>query len=358
MHFGVLAATLFQAGCNSSTTPPTVSIGFVASDAAADREAMRNTRRGIELALRHFNKSADKAMTVLVREVEVADMPEAFEAAATRLVSVNGVKALLGGRTPAEAERLERGGVPVLSPVGWRSRAMTEDAFTTGLSAVFRGKVLARFAAEELKAKKVALLVDKHSEESIEVTESFSREWPVAVGDPKVSRPRLELLGRQAKLADLLANAEKEGVQAVLIAGKAEGDWPAPKVPILLGGGDWESLRMRKLPGVVYVTTAFVPDQDSKEVKDFVLEYRGLHQEDPDVNAALAYDDMRILLQALERSVPTFGAPALRKALAEIEKFAGLTGPLGFDKEQRLSRPAFVVRWEGGQAKTMKKFSP
>jgi branched-chain amino acid transport system substrate-binding protein len=358
MHFGVLAATLFLAGCTSSTTPPTVYIGFVASDGAADREASRNARRGIELALRHFNKNPDKAMTVLVREAEVSDKPEAFESAATRLVSVNGVKALLGGRTVAEAERLDRGGAPVLSPVGWRSRGMTEDAFTTGLSAVFRGKVLARFAAEELKLKRVAVLADEHSEEAVELAEAFSREWPTAAGDPKVHRPRTELFGKQAKLTDLLAHAQKEEVQAVLLAGNVEGDWPIAKVPILFGGDEGEYSQMRKLSGVVYATTAFVRDEDTKEVKEFVQEFRGLHQEDPDVNAALAYDDTRILLQALGKSVSPFEAPKLRKALAETEKFAGLTGSLGFDKEQRLSRPAFVVRWEGGQAKTVRKFSP
>jgi branched-chain amino acid transport system substrate-binding protein len=358
MHFGILAATLLFAGCTSSTTLPTVHIGFVASDAAADREAARNTRRGIELALRHFNKNPDKAMTVLVREVEVSDKADAFESAATRLMSVNGVKALLGGRTVAEAERLDRGGAPVLSPVGWRTRGMTEDAFTTGLFAAFRGKVLARFAAEELKVKRVAVLADERSEEAIELAEAFSREWPAATGESNGPRPRSELFGKQAKLRDLLARAEMEGVQAVLIAGKIEGDWPAAKVPILYGGDEGGPSRLRKSSGVLYMTTAFVQDHDTTEVKEFVKEYRGLHQEDPDVNAALAYDDTRILLQALGKSAPAFAAQTLRKALAETEKFAGLSGPLGFDKEQRLSRPAFVVRWEGGQAKTMKKFNP
>jgi len=87
-------------------------------------------------------------------------------------------------------------------------------------------------------------------------------------------------------------------------------------------------------------------------------EYRALHEEDPDGNAALAHDDTRILLEALAKSEPNFTAAALRMALAETEKFAGLTGPMGFDKEQRLRRPAFVVRWEDGQGKTVKRFNP
>ena len=347
LQLGLAGLALAVAGCSSPPAAPTLYLGYVANSAGADRTAARNARRGIELALRHFNKNPDRPMTVKVREVEVADKLDAFEAAAARLASINRVVALQGGRTVAEAERLDRGGVPVLSPVGSRSRAMSEYMFCTGLSPAFRGKVLAQFAAYELKAQRVAVLADERSEEAAELADAFAREWPAA------ARPRPEYFGKQVKLAELLTNLEKEGVQAVLIAGTVDGDWPAVQVPILFVGD-----RPRKFAGVVYTTTAFAADEDTREVKEFVKEYRALHEEDPDESAALAYDDTRILLEALAKSEPQFGAPTLRKALAETEKFAGLTGPLGFDKEQRLRRPAFVVQWENGQGKTVKKYSP
>jgi branched-chain amino acid transport system substrate-binding protein len=356
LRLGLAGAAMLVAGCSSTPAAPTLYLGYVANYTGADRVAAQNARRGIELALRHFNKNPDKSMTVKVRVVEVADKLDAFESAAARLVSVNRVAALLGGRTVAEAERLDRGGVPVLSPIGSRSRAMTEYAFCTGLTPAFRGRVLAKFAAEELKAKRVAIFADDRSEEAGALAEAFAREWPAVAGEPKQPRPRPEFFGKQAKLADLLSNLEKEKVQAVVIAGKVDGDWPAVSVPILYGGdeADWP----RKPAGVVYTTTAFVRDADSKEVKEFVKEYRGIHEEDPDVNAAVAYDDTRMLLDALVKSEPNFGAAALRKALAETDKFAGLSGPMGFDKEQCLRRPAFVVRWDNGQVKMVKKYSP
>jgi branched-chain amino acid transport system substrate-binding protein len=356
LRLGLAGAVMLVAGCSSPTAAPTVYLGYVANYTGAGRTAAQNARRGIELALRHFNKNPDKPMTVKVREVEVADKPEAFESAAARLVSINLVKALQGGRTVAEAERLDRAGVPVLSPIGSRSRAMTEYVFCTGLTPAFRGKVLARLAAEELKAKRVAILADDRSEESGALADAFAHEWPAVAGEPKQPRPRPEFFGKQAKLAELLSHLEKEKVQAILIAGKVDGDWPAVPVPILYGGDerDWP----HKPGGVVFATTAFVRDEDSKVVKEFVKEYRGLHEEDPDVSAAVAYDDTRMLLDALVKTEPNFVATALRKSLAETDKFAGLSGPMGFDKEQCLRRPAFVVRWENGQMKTVKRFAP
>jgi branched-chain amino acid transport system substrate-binding protein len=196
---------------------------------------------------------------------------------------------------------------------------MSEYTFCTGLSLSFRGKVLARFAAEELKVKKVAVLADDRSDEAGEVAEAFAREWPAVAGEPKQARPRPEFFGKQAKLSELLARAEQEQVQAVLIAGKVEGDWPVMNVPILYGGdvADWP--RTHKPAGVVYATTAFVLDEETREVKEFVKEFRAVNEEDPDVNAALAYDDTRILLEALAKSEPNFGSITLRKALAETE---------------------------------------
>src|SRR5205807_2300498 len=124
------------------------------------------------------------------------------------------VVALLGGRTVAEAERLDRGGVPLLTPVGRRSRAMTEYAFCTGLTPAFRGRALARFAAEELKAQRVAVLADERSEEAGELADAFAKEWPAASGDKNRPRPRVESFGEKAKLAELLTRLEKESVQA------------------------------------------------------------------------------------------------------------------------------------------------
>jgi branched-chain amino acid transport system substrate-binding protein len=351
---GLVGAALLLAGCSSTPAALTLYLGYVANYTGADRAAAVNARRGIELALRQFNKNPDKAMTVKVREVEVADEPEAFEAAATRLVSVNRVAALLGGKTVAEAERLDRGGAPLLTPVGRRSRAMTEYAFCTGLAPAFRGRVLARFAAEELKAQRVAVLADDRSEEASELADAFAREWQAVSGDKKRPRPRVEPFGEKVKLTDLLACLEKENVEAVLIAGKGDGDWPAVKVSVLYGGDEGD---LPRAPGVVYATTAFVRD-DGDAAKEFVKEYRGLHEEDPDVSAAVAYDDTRMLLEALKKSEPNFTAVVLRKALMDLDKFAGLSGPMSFDKEQRLRRPAFVVRWESGQVKMVKKYSP
>ncbi len=44
--------------------------------------------------------------------------------------------------------------------------------------------------------------------------------------------------------------------------------------------------------------------------------------------------------------------------MAATKNFAGLTGPLGFDKTGQLRRPLFIVGVQDGKARKMKRYSP
>ena len=71
---------------------------------------------------------------------------------------------------------------------------------------------------------------------------------------------------------------------------------------------------------------------------------------------ALAYDDARILFEAMRQAKSADGAK-VRDALAAV-RFEGLTGPVSFAKDHTALRPLFVVRLKGGNAEVVKRYDP
>ena len=63
----------------------------------------------------------------------------------------------------------------------------------------------------------------------------------------------------------------------------------------------------------------------------------------PDAHAALAYDAMRVLADAIQRAGTTDG-PKLRDALAQTKSFPGVTGVITINEERNAIKPAVVLK--------------
>src|SRR5262249_3466190 len=130
------------------------------------------------------------------------------------------------------------------------------------------------------------------------------------------------------------------------------------RVPILFGGVEGslqELLEEQETSSGIFLATAFAVDAGTDAVKAFVQKYKERFGEEPDVHAALAYDDARLLFEAF-RQARTADSSAARKALAEVKDFAALTGPLSFDKNQQARRVVFIVHLESGKARPVKRY--
>jgi len=79
---------------------------------------------------------------------------------------------------------------------------------------------------------------------------------------------------------------------------------------------------------------------------DFVSRYEARYHEKPDHFAALAYDQMQILLDAICRAGLNKGR--IRDALTGIEKYKGVTGDMVFDPNCKNIAPMFLARVHDG----------
>src|SRR6266545_8067398 len=369
----LLSAILALTGC-SGTSPSPVFVGHIVSH--LDRTSGKSAARGIRLAVIEANKDPDKGAgrPVKVIHTDTVGKLEGFEGEAVRLVAINRVAALLGGTTLEEVERLEMGSaplkeekrldlaVPVLSPCGMRPRTATDAVFCTGLSPASRGKILARFAVDELKIQRTVVLVDERREECLRLADVFTRQFPLAAAknDPKATpaRPTLLRFDKDNELLDRVPVLKDMKPGLLLFLGtttdlrRLRQELHDPALPVLFGG-DESNLRPlledRETGEKVYLVTAFAVDADVPRAQEFAKQFKATFADEPDVHAALAYDDARLLFEAIRQTKDELTGPRLRDELAKLKDFPGLTGMLSFGEDRQLRRPAFVVRLQDGR---------
>lgn len=78
------------------------------------------------------------------------------------------------------------------------------------------------------------------------------------------------------------------------------------------------------------------------EAKTFHADYKAKYNQNPDAYAALSYDGMKLLADAITRAGSTDKA-AIIKALSETKDFTGIAGPISFTEQNTLARSNFVT---------------
>src|SRR5437588_5338849 len=176
-------------------------IAHVATLSGPDKEAGEAAARGVRLAVEEINKdpSSGVGRPFKVIHSDARGKAEGFEAEAVRLAAINRVVFLLGGNTPEEVERLDRAHLPVLTPCGARARTVSDAVYFTGLSPAQRGKVLARFAVQELNLTSFLVIQDERRADLQEAGEAFAREAALTKKEGPAAKVRTLRLGKDVK---------------------------------------------------------------------------------------------------------------------------------------------------------------
>jgi branched-chain amino acid transport system substrate-binding protein len=103
----------------------------------------------------------------------------------------------------------------------------------------------------------------------------------------------------------------------------------------VMGAGSLYSPKFLELGGEavegVYTSCVFFPDDPRPEVQQFVTGFEARYDQTPNVFAAVAYDSMNLLAEAIRRAGTD--RQAIRDALAQIEDFPGVTGKITFSED-------------------------
>ena len=252
-------------------------------------------------------------------------------------------------RSLAAAPICQKYMVPMISPSSTNERVteVGDYIFRVCFIDPFQGEVLAKFAYHDLKARKVAILKDIQQDYSVGLTDAIMKHFSALGG--QVLAP-VSYSSGDSDFKAILTQVRSQKPDAVF----ATGYYPEAaiivrqarelgmKMPIL-GGDGWvgDALKNgREALNNTYISNHYSGDNPDPVVQNFVSAYRARFTREPDAIAALAYDAVKVLADAMTRANSTAG-PALRDALAQAD-VPGVTGRLKINAKRDVDKPAVI----------------
>ena len=349
-------------GCGGGSKKNEILIGEYGSLTGSTATFGQSTHNGVLMAVAEVNAAGGalgRPVQVLVEDDQ--SKPEEAATAVTKLINQNRVVAMLGevasSRSLAAAPICQAAQIAMITPSSTNPRVtqVGDYIFRVCFTDSFQGLVMAKFAANTLHLKQVAILYDVRNDYSVGLKTVFGGEFAAMGGTITAEQSYSEGDSDfHAQLTQLKAGAP----EAIYVPGYyTEAGTIARQarelgitVP-LLGGDGWDSPRLFEIGGSAidgcYLSNHYSVDDPSPQIQKFVADYKAKYGNVPDALAALGYDAARILCDAIGRAGSTEG-PQIRAALAATRGFPGVTGTITIDPARTAVKPAVVLRVEGG----------
>jgi branched-chain amino acid transport system substrate-binding protein len=356
----------------SRKAPEGIPIGFYGSLTGPTATFGQSGRNGSTLAFDEINAAGGVLGSRIALRVE-DDRGEPAEAASavSKLISRDHVVALLGeaasSRTLAAAPIAQGNEIPMITPSSTNPQVTRVGTyvFRVCFTDDFQGAMLARFAAEDLKAKTAVLLTDIRNDYSVGLGTAFRKSFEKlggrVIGEQRYSEGDTDFSAQLTQIRSSPADVVfvpgyYTDVGLIARQKKSLGVSGA-----LLGGDGWDSPRLVEIGGDAlegaYFGNHYSPDDHDPAVAKFVAAYRARFGSVPDSIGALAYDAARLLADAVRRAGSTAGA-RVREALAATKGFPGVTGDLTFDLERNPVKPIAILVIRKGRYAFVKRLAP
>ena len=265
--------------------------------------------------------------------------PEEAANAVTKLISQNNVSAILGevasSSSLAAAPICQSNKVPMITPSSTNDEITKKGdyIFRTCFTDSYQGENIARYVAQNLGLKRAVILTDVKNDYSTGLTKVITNTYTSLggqiIGNQSYSngdsdfRSQLTALkalnpqvifvpGYYTDIGQIAQQAKELGVNVPLAGGDG---WESPKL-IEIGG--------KALEGCFYTNHYFYADPNPI-VRNFVQKYKDRYGQVPDGMAALGYDAMKVLADAMKRAKGLDGA-SLRDAIGQTKNYMGVTG--------------------------------
>jgi len=277
------------------------------------------------------------------------------------LIENEGVNVILGSVASSNTLQImlvaKEAGIPVITP------ASTNDTLTAQggplasricFNDSFQGAVLANFALAEGWKKGVAV-VDKSQVYSTGLAENIRKVFEAGGGTLAFEY----YTTGDTDFANTIQNVVNQKPQVIFFSGyypeggpmiRQAGDkWKG--IPLVAGDG-FDSPDLPKLVGDtnadIFLSSHFAADAPDPKVQEFAKEYEKRFGKLPGAMAALGYDVLFVLADAMKRCQDPKDPEQLGKAIAAT-KFKGITGYMDLTTPDRTpKKDAVIVKVEGG----------
>ena len=360
-------AGLSMISCGGSGSS-TIKVGGVAPLSGGVAVYGVECKNGIDLAIEEINAAGGingKTLEFICEDDE--GDPAKSVNAYTKLVTNDGVEYVIGsltsGCTIALTNLAQNQKILQIAP------AATATAVTDAGNYIFRacfidpfqGRVGGKFAFENLSAKKAAILYDIGNDYSVGLTENFESEF-TKLGGSIVSKEsyatgdkdfNAQLTKIKAAKPDVVYLPDYYGTVALIAKQlRAQGiDTP------IVGADGWDGLTENAGDEVLngYYSNHYAEDSESPAVQKFVGSFKAKYNKSPNSFAALGYDSVYMLKDAILKAGTTDG----EKVRAAFETTDGdyVTGHITFDEKRNPVKSAVMIQLVKDGDKLSTKFA-
>ena len=324
---------------------------------------------GVKLAIEEYNAAGG----VLEKQIEfILEDNKANQQDATnafkKLVESDKVVAFIGSDISATTETIAHLAaekkIPMITPTGTKKDITTigDNIFRACYIDPAQGELLAKFATEDLKVKKVAVLVNSESDYSIGIAEAFQELFEANGGEVV----KVEKYGdSDVDFKPILTNIKNANPEVLvvpdyyeMIANIAQQAREIGITVPLIGGDGWDGVTEKTVnnPEVVegsYFVNHYTVEDPAEIVQNFITNYKAKYNEEPNAFAALGYDAARIMIEAMKTAGSTDSAAVV--TAMQNTSLECVTGDVTFDANRNPIKSVSVIRIENGQNKLYKK---
>jgi branched-chain amino acid transport system substrate-binding protein len=349
-------------GSANQATANEIVIGEYGSLTGNEATFGQSTDKGLKLAIEEKNKAGGiKGKQIRVIALDDQGKPEEAAAVVTRLITQNNVIALVGevasSRSLAAAPIAQQHKIPMISPSSTNPKVteVGDYIFRVCFIDPFQGTVMAKFAAENLKVKKVAILRDVKSDYSVGLADFFIKKFKELGGEIVADE---SYQGGEMDFKAQLTQIKSKKPEAMFIPGYytevgliARQAHALNLVVPLLGGDGWDSAKLYEIGGKDingnYFSSHYTSESTDPVVVEFLKKYKEKYNGDvADALAALSYDTGKVLIEAMERA-PELKPELIKAEIAKIKDLNGVTGKISIDSQRNANKPAVVVKVDG-----------
>ena len=341
-----------------------ITIGTVTTNSGTAAAYGEAEVKGFELAVSEINaKGGINGKKVKLESMD--DKGDATEAsnAYNKLAGDNNVLAVAGptisATTAAVAPLADQSKLVTIAPAATSDSIETGNyLFRTCFKDSYQGEVAARFAAENLKVKKVAVLYGTGDPYSSGVGEAFAK---------AAEKLGLEVVDKESSSSadDTEYSAQLQKIQAsgaeLLYAPyyySVAGPYIIPQARsvgfegYVMGPDGYDGLKLtgdKSQYNKTYYTTHYSADDNTNtKVQDFIKSYKSKNNAEPNTFAALGYDTIYMMKQAIEKAGKNATREDVRNAVAGMT-FDGVTGKFTMDKSGSPTKSVTVLEMKDGK---------
>jgi branched-chain amino acid transport system substrate-binding protein len=353
--------------------PDVIKIGVFEPMTGAFAAGGQMTYEGVELAHEYMSEVLGKPVEIVLVDNK-SDKTEAATAM-SRLIEAEKVVGVVGSYgsslSMAGGEVSEKAGVPVVGCSPTNPLVTQGKRFYTRVCFIdpFQGAVVAKYAYDDLGARKVAIIQDVAQDYSIGVTTFFRNKWIELSGDPTsivaltsyqtgdtdFTAQLTYAIGEQP---DVIITTGYYGEAALLAKQARELGYTGP----ILGTDALDAPELVEIGGAAVEGITFSTHYHPKGAitamsKTFLDLYQAKYGREGNAFAALGWDAYMLLLDAIERAGSVDG-DAVTDQLYATKNFEGVTGYITLDANGDAVKSAVIKTIKNGQAEFLTTVEP